>query len=139
MKLYVDASVPLRALLDDGPALPEWGRFEVGFTSALFPVEARRTLDRLRVTQALGDEALANAVFKLLETERSLSILDVTNVVLDRASRPMPTTLGTLDAIHLASALVLREEVPDLVFATHDRQQAIGARALGFDVIGVDL
>ena len=50
----------------------------------------------------------------------------------------MPTTLGTLDAIHLASALVLREEVPDLVFATHDRQPAIGARALGFEVIGVD-
>lgn len=139
MKLYADASVPVRALLDDGPALPEWGHFEVAFTSALFLVEARRTLDRLRVTQALDDEALATAVFRLLEIERSLSILDVTKVVLDRASSPMPTTLGTLDAVHLASALVLREEVPDLIFATHDRQQAIGARALGFDVIGVDL
>ena len=78
-------------------------------------------------------------MFKLLEIERSLSMVDVTNSVLERASRPMPTSVGTLDAIHVASALVVREEVPDLIFATHDRQQAIGARALGFEVIGIDL
>lgn len=138
MNLYSDTSVGVRALLGDGPTLPEWGRFEVGYTSALFQVEARRTLDRLRVTRAIGDEDLSSALFKLLEIEQSLSMVDVTNAVLDRASRPMPTSVGTLDAIHLASALLVREEVPDLVFATHDRQQAIGARALGFDVIGIE-
>jgi hypothetical protein len=46
--------------------------------------------------------------------------------------------IGTLDAIHLASAVTLRDGLnEDLVFATHDRQQAIGARALGFEVIGI--
>ena len=139
MNLYSDTSVAVRALLGDGPTLPQWGQFEVGFTSALFQVEARRTLDRLRVTQAFGDDELAAAMFNLLAIERSLSMVDVTNWILERASRPMPTSVGTLDAIHLASALVVREEVPDLIFATHDRQQAIGARALGFEVIGIDL
>jgi hypothetical protein len=45
----------------------------------------------------------------------------------------MPTVVKTLDAIHIASALAIRDrrEV-DLVFATHDTQQATAARALGF-------
>lgn len=128
----------MRALLGDGLTLPQWGRFEVSFTSGIFQVEARRTLDRLRVTQAFGDYDVASAMFKLLQIEQSLSMVDVTAAVLERASRPMPTSVGTLDAIHLATALILREAVPDLVFATHDRQQAIGARALEFEVIGVD-
>lgn len=106
----------------------------------MFGVEARRTLDRLRLTQVYNDVELADAMTELLAIERSLSVLAVTNAVLERASRPMPTTVRTLDAIHLASAAVIRDEMlPDLVFATHDRQQAIAARVLGFEVIGVDL
>jgi hypothetical protein len=45
----------------------------------------------------------------------------------------MPTIVKTLDAIHLASALAIRERRGiDLLFATHDNQQATAARALGF-------
>jgi predicted nucleic acid-binding protein len=85
------------------------------------------------------ESELADAMMELLAIERSLSFLAVTSDVLERASRPMPTTVRTLDAIHLASAVVIREEMlPDLVFATHDRQQAIAARVLGFEVIGVE-
>jgi hypothetical protein len=43
--------------------------------------------------------------------------------------------VGTLDAIHLSSALLAREDVPDLRFATHDRGLEIAARSLGFDVL----
>ena len=139
MILYSDASVGIRALLRDGPSLPQWGRVDATYTSSLFQVESRRTLDRLRVTQALGDEEVADAMFRLLRMEQSLSIFELTNDVLERASRPMPTTVKTLDAIHLASALMLRDSLGvELVFATHDRQQGLAARALGFEVIGVD-
>jgi hypothetical protein len=49
----------------------------------------------------------------------------------------MPTIVKTLDAIHLASAMVVREQRGvELVFATHDDQQATAARALGFSTIG---
>jgi hypothetical protein len=50
----------------------------------------------------------------------------------------MPTAVKTLDALHLSSALLLaeRRRTP-VVFATHDGQQAVAARALGFDCAGV--
>ena len=55
-------------------------------------------------------------------------------------SPPMPTVVKTLEAIHLASALLFEErhEV-GLVFGTHDRSQATAARALGFDVVGIPM
>jgi hypothetical protein len=45
----------------------------------------------------------------------------------------MPTVVRTLDALHLASALLLREQQNEApLFATHDVQQSVAARALGF-------
>ncbi len=69
MNVYLDASPPLRAILRDGPVLSEWAQWDFAITSAMFGVEARRTLE---------------------------------------------------------------------LFATHDRQQAIAARVLGFEVIGIE-
>ena len=77
----------------------------------------------------------AHEALKIME--RRLGTLRVTPAVLRRAALPMATAVKTLDAIHLASALLLHERhVPALTFATHDRQQA-AARALGFDVTGI--
>lgn len=43
------------------------------------------------------------------------------------------------DAIHLATAMLLREtRYPDLVFATHDRRLGMAARLAEFTVVGVD-
>ena len=50
----------------------------------------------------------------------------------------MPTDLGTLDAIHLATALLWKDLTrADLTMATHDGALALGARAHGLRVIGV--
>jgi hypothetical protein len=58
-------------------------------------------------------------------------------VVLDRAAQPMPTELGTLDAIHLATALLWKDMTrEDLVMATHNGALALGAKAHGLTVIG---
>jgi hypothetical protein len=72
-----------------------------------------------------------------------LNRLDVTKLdekVLARAAQPFPIPIGTLDAIHLATALHLRARWPPderpLLFATHDRALAAAARAMHFDVIG---
>jgi uncharacterized protein len=56
--------------------------------------------------------------------------------ILERSSEAFPTALGTVDAIHLATALLVRAEQPDLTFATHDRALATAARAVGFRVLG---
>jgi predicted nucleic acid-binding protein len=58
--------------------------------------------------------------------------------VLARASEPFPTPLGTLDALHLATALVWRDRMRQaLVIATHDRDFALAARSFGIEVRGV--
>src|SRR5438094_205007 len=53
-----------------------------------------------------------------------------------RIAEPFPTSLGSLDAIHLASALLAREEFDDLLLATHDDELGIAAQAVGFTVHG---
>jgi len=45
--------------------------------------------------------------------------------------------MGTLDAIHLATALLWRESTSeDLAMATYDRALALGAQARGLRVLG---
>ncbi len=46
------------------------------------------------------------------------------------------TIVKTLDAIHRASAILIRERRGiELLFSTHDAQQAIAARALNFTTL----
>lgn len=57
--------------------------------------------------------------------------------ILARACEPLPTPLGTLDALHLATALTWREQSDQpLVMATHDGGLASAARAFDFTVLG---
>jgi hypothetical protein len=69
--------------------------------------------------------------------EANVTTMGLSRRVLRRAGLPMGTPVKTLDAVHLASALLLQEShVPDLVFATHDKRQAQAAGALGLAVVG---
>ena len=136
MTVYLDTSVVLCALLETGDSAPEWGAWERAYSSELMGVEARRALDRLRLEHALDDDGLADAHQALAATERAIGSIRLTAAVLRRAGQPMPTAVKTLDAIHLASALLFAERrVSGLVFGTHDRRQATAARALGFEVL----
>jgi predicted nucleic acid-binding protein len=134
---YLDSSVLLRIVLRQPDALKEWRNVQQGVASALVEVECLRTLDRLRLSQGLADVDIAlrrEAVFRLIET---LEVVEPTRPVLTRAAQPLPTTLGTLDAIHLASALLWKEQSgTDLVMATHDVALATAARASGLRVVG---
>ena len=109
MIAYVDASVLLRVALGQRDSLPEWSSIERGVSSALVTVESLRTLDRLRPRVKLADSEVAARRAKILELIASLEVVDIDSVVLDRAAQPMPTELGTLDAIHLATALLWKE------------------------------
>lgn len=137
MNAYVDSSVLLRKVLRQPGSLREWAAIGTGVVSALAETECLRTLDRLRLRVGLSDAELARrrqAVFRLLE---SVEVVEVTSAVLARAAQPLPTELGTLDAIHLATALLWREHGgDDLVMATHDAALATAARACGLTVIG---
>jgi predicted nucleic acid-binding protein len=137
MIAYVDASVLLRVVLRQPDALREWPQIERGVSSALVATESLRTLDRLRLRARVSDAELAVRRRTVLTLVASLELIEVDAVVLDRAAQPMPTELGTLDAIHLASALLWREATgEELAMATHDRALALGAHAHGMRVIG---
>ncbi len=137
MIAYVDSSVILRLVLSEPHSLREWSDVHQGVTSALAEVEVLRTLDRLRFSVlTLDPKVLAGrreAAFRILE---GLETIEITRGVLARAAQPPPTPLGTLDAIHLVSAMGWREQFESLVFATHDLALSAAARASGFEVIG---
>ena len=138
MIAYVDASVLLRVALGQPDSLPEWSRIERGVSSALITTESLRTLDRLRLRVKLADSEVAERRAKILELIASLELVDIDPVVLDRAAQPMPTEIGTLDAIHLATALLWREMSDEnLTITTHDDALAIAAQAHGFPVVGL--
>jgi predicted nucleic acid-binding protein len=135
---YVDASVLLRVALRQPDALPEWPQIQQGVSSALVMTESLRTLDRFRLRANLSDAEVASRRATILELIASLELVEIDTVVLDRAAQPMPTELGTLDAIHLATALLWKEMThAELVMATHDGALALGAQAHGLPIVGV--
>jgi predicted nucleic acid-binding protein len=136
--VYLDTSTVLRVLLRQPKPLAAWARWERAYASELLHVEACRVIDRLRLEGALDDRGVADAREQLGRIEGAIGSVALSRPVLQRAALPMATVVKTLDAIHLASALLLRERRGlDLSFATHDPQQARAARALGFDCVGV--
>lgn len=138
MIAYVDASVLLRLALGQPNALAEWPKIQRGVSSALVKTESLRALDRLRLRAKLPDAEVATRRAAILSLIASIEVVDLDGVVLDRASQPMPTELGTLDAIHLATALLWKEMTGEgLSMATHDEALGLGAKAHGLPVIGV--
>ncbi|TMA66032.1 MAG: type II toxin-antitoxin system VapC family toxin [Deltaproteobacteria bacterium] len=138
MTVYLDTSTVLRVVLGQADPLTIWGKWDAACASELLGVEARRVLDRLRLDGVLDDEQVGAFHAALAAIERTIDRIRLTRLVLGRAALPMATPVKTLDALHLASALLWRERrAAELSFATHDPQQARAARALGFDCIGV--
>jgi predicted nucleic acid-binding protein len=137
MIAYIDSSVLLRLALGQPDALREWRQIDRGVASALIATESLRTLDRLRLRARLPDTEIARRRGMILKLVNSLELIEIDSIVLDRASQPMPTELGTLDAIHLASALLWRDATGiDPVIATHDGALGLAAQAHGFKVLG---
>jgi predicted nucleic acid-binding protein len=135
VNVYVDSSVLLRWLLKQPEAIQDWGDWEIAVTSALTRVEARRTVDRLRVQRTLLDEEISRLALLLRAALAPITEVPLSSAILERAGSPLPTALGALDAIHLATALAWIEDRGEpLTFLTHDRQLAIGAQACGLDV-----
>jgi predicted nucleic acid-binding protein len=138
MIAYVDSSVLLRVALGQPNALPEWRDIERGVSSALVTTESLRTLDRVRLRVSLSDVEVARRRATILSLIDSLELVEIDSVVLERAAQPMPTELGTLDAIHLASALLWQDTLGvDAVMATHDKALGLAAQAHGLQVLGL--
>ncbi|HVO11170.1 MAG TPA: type II toxin-antitoxin system VapC family toxin [Vicinamibacteria bacterium] len=137
MIAYLDTSALLRLALGEPGALAGLRSADALVSSELLAVESMRTIDRLRLRGALSPEEAAARRAVVSEWLEAVDLVLLQRAVLARASEPFPTPLGTLDALHLATALVWRERVQKpLVVATHDRDLALAARSFGFEVLG---
>jgi predicted nucleic acid-binding protein len=137
MRAYVDASVFLRIVLREAKALAEWDAIGEAVASELAQVECLRTLDRLDLHEPKQRAELAvrrTHVYRLFE---EVCLVELSREVLVRASQPFPVPLGTLEAIHLATALLVAEQEATLLpLATHDVELALAARSVGLSVLG---
>ena len=138
MTAYIDTSALLRLVLHEAGALEELRSYENLVSSELIAVESCRTIDRLRLRGSLTTDEAAVRVRVITEWLEAIDLVLLRPPVLSRASEPLPTPLGTLDAVHLATALIWRDRVGSLpVVATHDSALGLAARAFGFEVRGM--
>jgi predicted nucleic acid-binding protein len=139
MIALIDSSVLLRMLLDQRGMLAERKKISLGVASRLVEVECLRTLDRRQLNGDLSTAQAARRIEALYAQLEQLEMVEVTPAILRRASQPLSVPLGTLDAIHLATAAAWRDDRDlDITIATHDRALAAAARAAGFAVIGAE-
>jgi len=133
---YLDTSALLRIILREAGALDDLRTYDGLVSSELIAVESARTIDRLRNQGALTMDEAAARVAAVSEWLEAVDLVLLRPPVLSRASEPMPVPIGTLDAIHLATALLWRERAGTLEMATHDAALGAAARAFGFHVRG---
>jgi predicted nucleic acid-binding protein len=135
---YIDTSALLRLVLREPGGLDELRSYDALVSSELIAVESVRTIDRLRLQGALTIEEAAARSRAVSDWLEAIDLVLLRPPVLSRASEPLPMPLGTLDAVHLATALIWRERVGALpTMATHDTALGLAARTFGFDVRGI--
>lgn len=124
--VYTDTSGLGRLLLDEADAAAvrqELARYERRVASQL----VRAELCRLASRNGLESEAE-----RILET---IVIVPLTPELLRAAERIQPDSVATLDAIHLSTAVQLRDARQISALLTFDRALAVGAAAHGLDVV----
>lgn len=127
MAWYVDTSalVKLVAPEPESDGLREWleARDEALVTSDLARTELFRAVRRVRPKSV----PMARQV---LDT---LTVLRLETPVFEEAARLEPPALRSLDALHLAAALLLEDDLLGVV--TYDERLAEATRLLGFSAI----
>lgn len=123
---YVDSSALLKLVVRE----PETAALEADLAdrdgllaSRLAVVECRRAARRA------SDRRVLQTVEQILE---AIYLIEVTPAILDDAAAAEPSTLRSLDAIHLATALSVGDARMDVI--TYDRRLAEAARAHGLTV-----
>lgn len=102
-------------------------RYSSRATSRLTAVEVPRALARR------GPESVAVGGDPVAETLEGVMVVELDDAIASAAAALGPPSLRSLDAIHLASALSIGDELE--AFITYDRRQADAAQAAGLSVV----
>lgn len=125
--IYLDTSVLLAELLAEDTHPPAEFWWQPLVASRLAEYEAWNRVHAKGLAASHG-EALRSLLGRL-------ALVELTPPVLVRALEPFPSPVRTLDALHLAAAVFLKERDRELVLATYDRTQSAVAAALGLKVV----
>ena len=124
---YVDTSALAKLVVaeEHSAAMVDWTRSGdlVAVTSDLTRTELMRAVTRVHPDRAVRARAVLDA----------LEIVSVTRRTFDEAGRMPPAALRSLDAIHLAVALSLGDELE--AFVTYDERLRDAALAAGLPVM----
>jgi uncharacterized protein len=127
MAFYLDTSALVKLVVAEAetPALRSWLKASErdAVTSDLTRTELIRAVRRGAPDRATRAREVLDAV----------TLLQVTPAVFEAAARLDPLTLRSLDAVHLASALDLGDDLDGLV--TYDERLAEAAESYGVPVI----
>lgn len=139
MNVYLDSSVVLRKLQRETGASVRWGEWKRAFSSVLMRVEVLRSIDRNRRRGAITDDEAVHLITEAHAIFKGVEFIRLSDSILDRASESFFSALGTLDALHLATALRFKQDttIANFTFLTHDAELAIAARAVNLPVQGV--
>ncbi|HEX4111070.1 MAG TPA: PIN domain-containing protein [Stellaceae bacterium] len=120
--IYLDSSVALAYLFDEDrqPAREFW--HDDLCSSQLLEYEVWNRVHARRLASSLGEN-----VQKLLA---EISLFQMSVEMLSRALEPFPIAVRTLDALHLATIVFVRDEVRELELASYDDRLNAAARTL---------
>jgi predicted nucleic acid-binding protein len=111
-------------------------RAGVVVASRLTRVECLRGIFRAQAAGRLGPRDAQTALGAFARASAQWTLIEVAPEVADRAAEPFPVEpVRALDAIHLASVLLVRSVAPDVEVAALDERVRSNAAQLGFDVL----
>ena len=131
MVAYLDSSVLLRHILLGEEPIRHALAFPRVVSSELIEIECRRVLHRCRLASELDDETLAVARERLDAVLAGIDLLEMSTQIKQRAMDPFPVHVRTLDALHIATALAVGEDVGGIALFSHDTGMNRCARCLG--------
>jgi predicted nucleic acid-binding protein len=139
MNIYIDSSVLLRFLLNHPNSINLVKLGNEFVSSELLKLECQRALIRYRLNQEIKDEGFLELTEACNDLLSRISLLKINSEIMESASRNWGVVLGSLDSIHLASALHIQKnkKIP-LKLLTHDKAFSTAAKISKIEVVGVD-
>jgi predicted nucleic acid-binding protein len=138
MTLYAESSAVVAWLLDEpnGRAVRDrLGKAEIVIASDLTLIECDRVVIRATMVDGLTEADAADRRARLNAAAAHWNVLRISGEIVERARQPFPgDPIRSLDAIHLASALVARSAAPGLELLTLDDRVRAAAKRLGFSL-----
>jgi predicted nucleic acid-binding protein len=133
--LYLESSAALAWLLGESQSLEVVAMVDQAdavVTSVLTLLETKRALIRAERQNILTAGQCQKLGGMLARASSGWILMEISAQVRERAARAFPAEpVRTLDAVHLATALLFMQVYPDLRMLTYDRRIADNAEALG--------